>query len=278
MFLPLVPPYVMAEAVPFDFQCDVIERSYDIPVLVDFWAEWCAPCRMLAPVLEKLADRHAGRWILVKVDTGEYPDVASRYQIRGIPAVMLFSGGEVLDSFQGALPEHQIEDWLKKAVPGPYAKEVRLAEGLMQEGKHSMALSVLEGVIEGEPCNLKAHSLLLKLKLFSAPGDVLALCGKLDAALEYMELAGTLRTLARLLDADLSAFPEDGVRADYLAAIECMRRDDFDGALNGFIDVLRRNRGYDDDGSRKACIAIFRFLGEEHEVSIRHRRAFDRAF
>ncbi|ABB24091.1 thioredoxin [Pelodictyon luteolum] len=268
----------MAEPVSFDFQRDVIDRSYDLPVLVDFWAEWCAPCRMLAPVLEKLAERHIGGWVLVKVNTEEYPDIASRYQIRGIPAVMLFSGGEVRDSFTGALAEHQIEEWLQKAVPGPYAKEVLLAEEFIREGKLSMALSVLEGVIESEPGNLKALSLLLKLKLFSAPGYVLALSPKLDAEVEYMELAGTLKTLSRLLDASLSAFPEDDLRADYLAAIECLRREDFDGALKGFIDVLRRNRGYDDDGSRTACIAIFRFLGEEHEVSIRHRRSFDRAF
>ncbi|TCD48941.1 thioredoxin [Chlorobium sp. N1] len=268
----------MADTAPFDFQCDVIERSFDIPVLVDFWAEWCAPCRMLAPVLEKLAEKHAGSWVLVKVNTEEHPEVASRFQIRGIPAVMLFSGGEVRDSFTGALSEPQVEEWLRKAVPGPHDKDVLMAEGFMKEGKRSMALSLLEGVAGHEPGNLRALSLLARLKLHSHPEEVLRMAGTLDSEVEYMDFADTLRTLARLLAAKPADFPEDGVRDGYLAAIELLRREDFDGALKAFIEVLRSNRGYDDDGSRKACIAIFRLLGEEHEVSMRNRRAFDRAF
>jgi len=98
----------------FDFQVEVIEQSHTLPVLVDFWAEWCAPCRMLGPVLEKLAAKYTGSWRLVKINTGEFPELAERYQVRGIPDVKLFVAGEAVDGFSGALSEYQIEQWLKK--------------------------------------------------------------------------------------------------------------------------------------------------------------------
>jgi len=268
----------MAQSLPFDFQRDVVERSFELPVLVDFWAEWCAPCRMLAPVLERLAEKHAGRWTLVKINTEEHPDVASGFQVRGIPAVMLFSGGKVVDSFTGALSEPQVEEWLRKAVPGPRAKDLLLAEGFMRDGEYSKALPLLEEVCGDEPDNLRALSLLSRLKLFSDPGAVLPMADRLDAGVDYMEQAETLRTLGRLLAADPSAFPAGEVRAGYLEDIEKLRREDFDGALKGFIEVLKAERQYDDDGSRRACIAIFRLLGEEHGTSMANRRAFDRAF
>ncbi|NTU88166.1 MAG: thioredoxin, partial [Chlorobiaceae bacterium] len=108
----------------FDFQGDVLDQSHDIPVLVDFWAAWCAPCRMLGPVLERLAEKYSGSWRLVKIDTEQFPELAERFGVKGIPDVRLFVNGEIVDSFSGALPEHQIEQWLKKAIPGPYAREV----------------------------------------------------------------------------------------------------------------------------------------------------------
>ena len=100
-----------------NFQKDVIEKSFEKPVLVDFWAEWCAPCRMIGPVLEKLADENKEDWVLVKVDTDKNQEIAMRYGVRGIPNVKLFRNGEVINEFTGALPEPAIRDWLKKSIP-----------------------------------------------------------------------------------------------------------------------------------------------------------------
>ncbi|MEI6758078.1 MAG: tetratricopeptide repeat protein [Chlorobium sp.] len=263
---------------PFDFQCDVIEQSHEIPVLADFWAEWCAPCRMLTPLLEKLAEKNSGRWKLQKINTGEYPDLAVRYKVKGIPNVKLFVKGVVVDEFSGALSEYQIEEWLKKAVPSPYEKEIALAADFVFQGKPRTALSLLEGVLQKEPDNLQALALLVRVKLFAHPDEALRLSLKFESEPEYAELAGTIRTLGRLIMLDQERLPDDEVRNDYLVATEKLRLENFDGALEAFTGIIRRNRFYDDDGSRKACIAIFRYLGEEHEISRKHRKAFDRAF
>ncbi len=102
-----------------DFQQDVIETSRRKPVLVDFWAPWCGPCRMLSPTLDRLARESKGAWRLVKINTDQHPDLATRYEVRGIPAVKLFVNGAVAAEFVGALPEHAVRQWLDEHLPGP---------------------------------------------------------------------------------------------------------------------------------------------------------------
>jgi len=102
-----------------DFDKDILQRSHQVPVVVDFWAAWCGPCRVLGPVIERLAGEAAGRWELAKVDTEAHPEIAERYGIVSIPNVKLFVNGEVADEFVGAIPEAEIRRWLEAAVPSP---------------------------------------------------------------------------------------------------------------------------------------------------------------
>lgn len=263
---------------PVDFQQEVIEQSRVIPVLVDFWAPWCSPCRALGPVLEALAERHAGKWILVKINTEENPEIAGQFGVRGIPNVKLFSDGEVIDEFTGALSEYQIEQWLRMALPSPWAADVERAAAEVAAGHDESAIALLEGVLDNEPENRKATAMLTKLLLFSRPDEARKLAELLEGEPDYADLSETVRTLAPLLSRPASELPEGESREDYAAAVGCLGSADFDGALERFIGVLRQNRYYDDDGSRKACIAIFRLLGQEHEITLKYRRSFDRAF
>ncbi len=100
-----------------NFQKQVIEKSHEKPVLVDFWAPWCGPCRVLGPSLEKLARESKGAWRLVKINADQYPDLVRQYGVRGIPAVKLFVAGEIKNEFVGALPEHAIRQWLAESLP-----------------------------------------------------------------------------------------------------------------------------------------------------------------
>ncbi len=260
-----------------DFQKDVIEKSFDKPVLVDFWAEWCAPCRMIGPVLEKLAEENKENWKLAKIDTDKNQDIATKYGVRGIPNVKLFKNGEVINEFTGALPEQAIKDWLKKSIPDKFADQIEHAKILLKNGNSSDAKIILEDVYKGDINNSEIKVLLAKILLFENQKEAIRLTQNIDGNRENIELAEAINTLAELLNKDEHALPSSEVREKYSDAINDIRNRNFDSALEKLIDVIRTDRNYDDDGARKVCIAIFKFLGEDNETSLKHRRDFGRA-
>lgn len=260
-----------------DFQKDVIEKSFDKPVLVDFWAEWCGPCKMIGPVLEKLAEEDKDNWELVKVDTDSNQDIAMKYGVRGIPNVKLFKNGKVINEFTGALPEQAIKDWLKKSIPSKFADQIEHAKLLLNNGNVTDAKIILEDVHKGDINNSEVKVLLAKILLFEDQSEALRLIQNVDDNLNNLELAEAIGTLAELLNRDQKSFPDSEVKKDYLSAINGIRIKDFDSALSKFIEVIKTDRNYDNDGARKTCIAIFKFLGEDHEVTLKHRRDFGSA-
>ena len=262
-----------------NFEEDVIHRSASVPVLVDFWAEWCAPCRMLSPVLEKLAEKHKGEWELKKLNTEQFPDVATRYEIQSIPNVKLFSEGMVVNEFVGALPETSIEQWLRAALPDKFERVLDQAETLIRQQQYLEARKMIEPVLAANQGHERAQSLLAFALLSTDRKRAIDLLAPIDESSKFWDAAETVRTIDQLLSKLDGAppLPESAVKEKYLSAIKNLNAGEFDKSLDQFIHVIREDRSYDDDGSRKACIAIFKYLGEEHEITLRHRREFGNA-
>jgi putative thioredoxin len=262
-----------------DFQHDVIGRSHEIPVIVDFWAEWCEPCRVLGPVLERLAERSDGTWELRKVDTEAFPDVARTYGIRSIPNVKLFSKGTPINQFVGALPASAIEQWLRTALPDPFETVLNNAEALLQNHKRVEARSVLESILAESPGHERARILLALALFFEDRDKARSLLANLEPVGLLGERVSAFRTFDDLLEHSRpDSLAEAGVKAGFLSAVDAFSRQDFDTALGLFIEVIKADRYFNDDRSRMACIAIFKYLGEEHEITLKHRRTFDRSF
>ncbi len=268
------------EANVANFQDDVIEASRSVPVLVDFWAPWCGPCRVLGPTLDRLAAASEGKWHLVKINTDEHPDISSRYGIRGIPAVKLFVDGEVIDEFTGALPEHAVRQWLEKALPSENKKRLDRAELEIQAGNEEAAEALLNEILEEEPGNPKARVLLAQILAFRDPAAAAGLVeGSAFAGPGFVQVGEAVKTVARLfeLSDDASSLAEGSGREAYRAALAALRERRFEKALERFIEVIQVDRYYDDDGARKACVAIFTLLGNDHPAVRKYRRTFDMA-
>ncbi len=262
-----------------DFQKDVLERSRQIPVLVDFWAEWCAPCRVLGPVLEKLALQADETWALAKVDTERFTAVAETYQIRSIPNVKLFVDGTVIAEFAGALPEHMVKEWINKHVPSKFEKVMKMVEQMLAESKGQEARELVKEIVTQEPDNHKARVLLAKTYLPDDPDKTIEALQPIEEDSEEFGNADGVRTFADLFKKEVSpqSLPDSDAKQTYLSAVHALRENDFERALERFIAVIRSDRYFDDDGARKACIAIFKTLGEEHELTQKHRREFSSA-
>jgi putative thioredoxin len=258
-----------------DFNEDIIKRSQTIPVLVDFWAEWCGPCRILGPILERLAEKYKDRFELVKVNTDENQEIAVRYGIRGIPNVKLFINGEVANEFTGALPEPAVEQWLKKAIPGKNTGEIEKVRELLSKGEDEKASALLKELLKVEPDSPELKILFARSILFKDFKAAEKLAFESEHDLENSQLVDSIKTIAHLFS--LNGLNSSDAAGEYKSAIEELKKKNFDSALEKFIDVIKSDRSLDDDGARKACIAIFKLLGEESEITLRHRRDFGSA-
>jgi putative thioredoxin len=262
-----------------DFERDVIERSRTLPVLVDFWAEWCGPCKVLGPVLEKLAGEQSARWALAKLDTEAFPHISARYGIRSIPNVKLFVDGEVVDEFVGALLEPQVVEWLSKAIPSPHRAQLADARRLLDGGGAVPALEVLRPIVAAEPDNHEALVLTARAVLPTSPEEATTMVGPVTLGSPHYDEAEAVRALCSVFARadDPGLLPESPVKEAYLQAFRNAWAGNFGSALEGLIDVVRKDRRYDDDGAGKGCIAIFNLLGNDHDLTRRYRSELSRA-
>ncbi len=259
---------------PFDFPKDVLARSHQVPVLVDFWAPWCGPCRVLGPILDKVAADNGGAWELCKVNTDEHPSISQEYGIRGIPAVKLFVDGRVADEFTGALPETQVRAWLRKALPSRVALEVQQSEEAIVAGQGGAAtIKELEGVLTDEPGHSRARIRLAQLLALSDLTRALTLLKGTDPEADLLQVVEAIRALDRFQPGN--PLPDGPGQGPFGRACAAFAHGDADGAAKSIIELLQADRYYHDDAGRKFGVAIFTILGPGHPVTKAHRRTFD---
>jgi len=267
-----------------DFEEKVVAASHRVPVLVDFWAPWCAPCRTLKPILEKLAEEYEGRFLLAKVNSDENQELAMRYGVRSIPAVKAFSGGALVDEFMGALPEGRVREFIDSLVPSAAeplrleaqaarargdndAAQQRLIEALALDPRHETAQLDLVELLADTGKLPDAHQLLDAMSDRARDG---ARASALRARLHLFESAPAAGDAAAL-EAKLAANADDHQARLDLANLLAARQD-FAAALGHLLELVRRDRSFGDDAARRKMIQIFDLLGSDHDLVRQYRR------
>lgn len=272
------------------FTRDVIEASQDVPVLVDFWAPWCGPCRVLGPMLEKLERDYGGRFRLVKVDSDQNPDLSAQFGVRSIPYVVAFVDGKPANAFVGALPEPQLRAFIDKVIPNPSEIQRRKAARLRAAGDFAGAATSLRSAVALDPENDAARFDLANLLLDTAQGteaqrleEVKELLASVSRRQQADPALSVIRTRLAALEASarLPAEVELEARvrangADLQARLDLANRQiaarRFEPALSQLIAIVEQDRVFQDDVARKTMLAVFDLAGDQRELVSTYRR------
>jgi putative thioredoxin len=257
------------------FETDVVERSFDIPVVVDFWAPWCAPCHMLTPILERVAADPAHNFVLAKVNVDLNPNLSVDYGVRGIPAVKAFRYGEIVAEFSGALPEGRVRQFIQQVAPSELDHALGEAESLLATRHWAAAIEAYRDILAKRPHQPTAMVNLARALLAQAEGcealELLDLAMKTSA----MPLAEQLRPLARFLcDAFNNPLGEDAgdsIDVQYRQAARLWLRGNPEAAMDGLLDVLRLNKRYRRGEPRQVLVSIFALLGDVDPLTQTYR-------
>ena len=247
-----------------DFEKEVIDRSFVLPVVVDFWAPWCGPCQVLGPVIEKVASRQTDRWLLVKVNTQEHQDIASKYRVRSIPNVKMFYRGEVINEFMGALPEQMILDWLDKSLPNPGL----LALDELLAASATPDIESLKQLHETYPDAEEIRLVFSEVVLWDDPQQASELLSTIKMGTPLYDRASNVKKVADFLLLN----PED---ATLKRVQECLREGKLEEGIQAILKVLMVDNKAADGKLAQAAIGIFNTLGFKHPYSKTYRRQLD---
>jgi putative thioredoxin len=273
----------MIDATLSSFERDVIEASMEVPVLVDFWAPWCGPCKQLGPLLERLEREYGGRFKLVNVNSDTNPELVSSFNLQSVPYSVAFVDGNAVAQFSGAQPEAFVRAFLDRLIPDPSRIEHRAAREALAQGQAEVAESYLKNAIALDPSNDAARLDMAAILLdrgdverarthFEALGSNArqqstwsAVSARLGAAelAQALPPAETLARRVRVNPADLDARME-------LAELHIARRD-FAPALEQLLEIVARDRNYREDSARLKMLAVFEMAGDEPDLVTEYR-------
>jgi len=264
------------------FQREVIDASREAPVLVDFWAPWCGPCRALTPVLEKLAEQYQGKFRLAKVNSDDNPELSRQFGVRSIPSVKAFVDGQLVDEFLGARPESAVRTFIDGLLPTPAELLRQEAADLASGGERDRALGLLAQATELEPMNDALHADTAEILL--ALGRIVeakAAAGRMGPLASQDRRIGAL--LARLqfvdetapdtaaLDARIASNPDD-LAARLAVAKALVMQQRYEPAMEQLLEIIRRDRKWNGEAGRKTMLSVFDLLGGQGELVSRYRR------
>jgi len=280
---------VTTEATAKNFASAVIEKSRETLVLVDFWADWCAPCRMLMPVLAALATEYSGKIQLVKVNSDKEPQLATEYGVRSLPTVKFFKAGQVVDEFMGVLPEQAVREYIERNLDRPADHQIQAAVELSATGQHDEAIKLLAAALVEDPKYDKTRLALAEEQIeVGSLADARQTLNEVSdqvrfdipfksliARLELAEIANSDVDRATL-EKRISSNPDDLASREQLGAI-CFAADENDAAMEQWLEIVRRGQGDIKDNGRENLIRSFEALGSQDQDVTRYRRLLAQA-
>jgi len=267
-------PFVV-EVSESTFASDVLAQSSEVPVVVDFWAPWCAPCRTLGPMLERLAAEARGAFVLAKLNVDDNPQLSASYNVQGIPAVKAFRDGKVADEFTGLLPEARVREFLKKVAPTAADREQARGQSLLATRHWAEAEAAFRAALADEPASGLAALGLLKSLLALGRGceavELLDGFPRGDTTPQAEKLSPLARLLCEVEGADAPLADTD-LDALYFQSARLLARGQLEAGMDGLLDVLRQDKRYRKGEPRQVMVAVFELLGDDDPVTRDYRR------
>jgi len=272
------------------FTADVINASKQVPVIVDFWAPWCGPCKTLGPILEKLVREYGGRVKLMKINVDENQELAAQMRVQSIPMVVAFKDGRPVDGFQGALPESQLRSFIERVTGGggsPLDQALAEGNGALEAGDHETAMAIFSEVLQHDENNAAAHAGLARSLMVGGSNDdareyVDGLTDKLRASKEVSAVVTALELAAEAAQAgDTGAADELRAKLSqnendhetrYQLALALYGANKSEEAIDELIAIIKRKRDWNEDAARKQLLKIFEALGFTNPITVAGRR------
>jgi len=258
-----------------DFEYQVLAYSQQTPVVVDFWAEWCKPCKVLGPLLERMAEEAQGEFRLAKVNVDENANLAIRYGVRSIPAVKAFRDGQMIAEFVGVQPEARLREFLSSIAPSESDLLVEKGSSQLSLLRSQQAEQTFRQALEMTPGNSAALLGLAKSLLQQGKGkESLPILAGFPTSREFKS-ASILLPLAQALDAlerNLDDPSEDPLDAAFHQAMRLVKRGNLEAAMDGLLDILRENKHYRGERARQVMLGLLEILGNESETARQYRQ------